>query len=149
MSEPEYVTKADLETALAEHRSALDDLRKATTTAAEGSARADVEDAEDDLETIAGKLGVPVEQMEKLLEDQEYGRMRRHFERYEADRAAELAAAAEAEKAKKPKPNPKPKPEKDDSAAADEPPPADDDDEDTPPAGSEHWSDRSIGSLLG
>lgn len=149
MSEPEYVTKADLASAMQEWREAMAELREATTPKEKEEARADVSDAREDLDALAQRMGISRGALERSMAEAKKAERREELgpivqEMIEAymdslpddedsgaskagDDGEEKTPAAAHAKGQKPEQEPPKEPKKDDSAPE-----------------HEHWSERTL-----
>lgn len=154
------VTAAELAAvtgALDEIRAGMEELRAASTPQERRDAKADVADAEQDLDALAKRLGIPRGKLDESI------RAAKQAERKEELRPiiAEILAEAEAAKADPPPDDTGDDPPKDDPPKADppketDPPKADDPPKDPPKADppkdtepvKPHWSERAVGDLV-
>jgi hypothetical protein len=158
MSEPEYVTKADLAEAMGEWRSAIDELKAASTPREKEEARAEVAEAREDLDALAQRMGISRETLERSMAEAKKAERRNELapivtELIEAymdslpDEDADSEGDGKGAKAggsEKPGGNARSDPAKTGDTPAQPPAKPTPDTEPT----AEHWSERAVSSLL-
>lgn len=171
MSTPEYASAADvaaLAKGLTDLQAALEDLREAQTPRQRKDAADDVNDARGDLDAVAARLGITKEALTSAAAEAKKAKHKEELRPIlvelleeinnpdsddgDPDDAGDGGDPPPAPKPPKAKPAPKPKAKAaPDPADGGKPDPADKPDDAPPPdAGPvvDHWSDRSVGSLL-